>query len=67
MHDMRRTALDIFKKAGLRREDCKRWLGHKTDSMFEWYSIDPDEDEIIEQGEKIAASLRTRRKSTAAS
>ena len=67
MHDMRRTALDIFKRAGLKREECKRWLGHKTDSMFEWYSIDPDEDEIIEQGERIAASLRTRRKSPAAS
>jgi integrase len=67
LHDMRRTALDIFKRAGLRREECKRWLGHKTDSMFEWYSIDPDENEIIEQGEKIAASLRTRRKSAAAS
>jgi integrase len=65
MHDMRRTALDIFKRAGLRREECKRWLSHKTDSMFEWYSIDPDEDEIIEQGEKIAASLRNRRSSKA--
>jgi hypothetical protein len=49
----------------LKREECKRWLGHKTDSMFEWYSIDPDEDEIIEQGEKIAASLRNRRNSKA--
>jgi hypothetical protein len=67
MHDMRRTALDIFKKAGLRLEDCKRWLSHKTDSMFEWYGIDPDEDEIIEQGEKIAASILTRRKPAAAS
>ncbi|HXS97411.1 MAG TPA: hypothetical protein VN736_22590 [Candidatus Limnocylindrales bacterium] len=67
MHDMRRTALDIFKRAGLRREECKRWLGHKTDSMFEWYCIDPDEGEIIEQGERIAASLRTRRKAASAS
>ncbi|HXN49443.1 MAG TPA: hypothetical protein VN893_22510 [Bryobacteraceae bacterium] len=67
MHDMRRTALDIFKRAGLRREECKRWLGHKTDSMFEWYGIDPDEGELIGQGERIATSLRTRRKSTAAS
>lgn len=65
MHDMRRTALDIFKRAGLRREECKRWLGHKTDSMFDWYSIDPDEKEIIEPGEKIAVSLRTRRKALA--
>jgi hypothetical protein len=55
------------KRAGLGREKCKRWLGHKTDSMFDWYSIDPDENEIIEQGEKIAASLRSRRKSAAAS
>jgi|HubBroStandDraft_1064217.scaffolds.fasta_scaffold61653_3 hypothetical protein len=42
-------------------EEYKLWLGHKTHSMFEGYSIDPDEDEIIEQGEKIAASLRNRR------
>jgi integrase len=67
MHDMRRTALDIFKRAGLRREECKRWLGHKTDSMFEWYSIDPEETEVIGQAEKIAASLKARRRTAKAS
>ncbi len=62
MHDMRRTALDIFKRAGLKKDECKRWLGHKTDSMFDWYSIDPDEKEIVNQGERVAASMAERRR-----
>jgi integrase len=66
MHDMKRTALDIFRKAGLRREDCKQWIGHKTDSMFQWYSIDLNLEDKIEQAAIIQKSMNTRRKAAKA-
>ncbi len=67
LHDMKRTALDIFRKAGLRREDCKQWIGHKTDSMFNWYSIDLSLEDKIEQVATIQTSLQNRRKAARAS
>jgi integrase len=67
LHDMKRTALDIFRKAGLRREDCKQWIGHKTDSMFNWYSIDLNLEDKIEQVPTIQTSLQNRRKTAKAS
>jgi integrase len=39
MHDMRRSAVRNLERAGVPRSTAKRMVGHKTDNMYERYSI----------------------------
>jgi len=50
-HDLRRTAVRNMVKAGVRTQVAKQWSGHKTDSMFERYSI-LDTDDMCEAQKK---------------
>ena len=52
VHDCRRSTARLLSRAGVNRNIAKKWLGHKTDSMYTRYDI-PDEIDL----EKAAQSL----------
>jgi integrase len=43
-HDMRRSAIRNFRKAGLSESDGMRLSGHRTRSVYDRYNIIDDED-----------------------
>jgi integrase len=65
VHDFRRTAARAMTRACVPIKAAMKLLGHKTMSVFLRYNI-IDEDEVIDDGEKLAAyfakSQRTEQK-----
>jgi integrase len=55
-HDLRRTAVRNMRRAGINPTLIKRIIGHKSDAIFQRYSIF-DEAEMQEAGAKIAEFL----------
>jgi integrase len=45
VHDFRRSTARLLSRAGVNRNIAKKWLGHKTDSMYTRYDI-PDERDL---------------------
>ena len=52
-HDRRRTAVWLFVQAGVERYQIKRTIGHRSDSIFERYTIfrDRDADQVGRRAE----------------
>ena len=44
LHDMRRSAVRNFDRAGIPRDIAKKLSGHKTDLMYSRYNIFDDQD-----------------------
>jgi integrase len=59
-HDFRRTAVRNLNRAGVPRSVAKALVGHKTDSVYNRYSI-ANEDDLREGVEKLARLGRDRR------
>ena len=57
-HDLRRSAVRNFVRAGVPQHVAMRITGHQTASMFRRYDI-VDERDIAEAGEKIVKYFKT--------
>jgi integrase len=56
LHDFRRTAVVNLERAGVSRSVAKKLVGHKTDAMYNRYSIAAETD-LREGAAKLAANL----------
>jgi hypothetical protein len=54
--------MDLMKKAGYSKAQCMRFMAHLTDSMFEWYGVGDDDDQVVETAKKFEAFLVNHRR-----
>lgn len=59
IHDLRRTAVRNFDRAGVRRKTAMGITGHETEAMYGRYRI-VSESEMLEAGEKVIADHEKR-------
>ena len=59
-HDMRRSAIRNFRKAGLSQVEAMKLSGHKTVSVFQRYDI-VDEEDLTESMDQVQEYLRSQK------
>ncbi len=59
-HDMRRSAIRNFRKAGLSQDEAMKLSGHKTVSVFQRYDI-VDEQDLEESMDRVEEYLRSQK------